>query len=93
MDEDHDRHIYGKFSYSELTNRFASALQNSQPRKKLTSTTFLLAPLESSSVPMETLELEDVPSAAYRYLSTSQLDVAPRIDDTSVREDSRWSDR
>jgi hypothetical protein len=42
---------------------------------------------------MEILELEDVPSAAYRYLSTSQLDVAPRIDDTTVREDSRWSDR
>jgi hypothetical protein len=83
----------GKCSYSKRTNRFASALQNSHPRKKLTSTTFLFAPLDSSSVPMEILELEDVPSAAYRYLRTSQLEVAPRIDDTRVREDSRWSDR
>lgn len=76
-----------------LTSRFASALQNSQLRKKLTSTTFLLAPFASSSVPVETFELEDVPSAAYRIRNTSQLDVAPRIDEISVRVDSGWFDR
>lgn len=42
---------------------------------------------------MEIVELGDGPSAAYKYLSTSQLDVAPRIDDINVREASRWSDR
>jgi hypothetical protein len=76
-----------------LTKRFASALQNSQLRKKLTSTTFLLAPLESSSIPTEALKLEDEPNAACRYLRMSQLEVAPRIEETSVREDSGWFDR
>jgi hypothetical protein len=70
------------------TNRFASALQNSQPRRKLTRTTFFFAPSCDSSKPRLALELFEVMSAVYRYLRTSQLEVAPRIDEINVREAS-----
>lgn len=70
-----------------LTNLFASALQKSQPRRKLTSTTLRFFALFSSPAPKVVLASDDALNAAYRYLKTNQFPVAPRTDETSVRED------
>lgn len=80
-------------SLPRLTNLFASALQNSQPRKKLTKTTFFLAPLCGSSRPRDAFGFVEVLRAVYRSLRTSQLDVAPRIEVIKVSEASGWDDR
>lgn len=81
-----------------LTNLFASLFQNSQLRKKLNSTTFLLPPLTPSSplpsrgaaVPAR-LEPE-LNKAACRNLNTSQLLVTPMTEVTSVREERGGGD-
>ena len=75
-----------------LTNLFASALQNSHPRRKLTRTTFFLESFWGSSWPRKAFWF-DVFKAEYRDLKTSQLDVAPKIEETNVSEDSGCDDR
>lgn len=64
---------------------FASVLQNSQPRRKLTSTTFLFF--------RSAFELEGELNAAWRYLKTSQFPVAARTDEISVNDDGDREDR
>jgi hypothetical protein len=54
---------------------------------KLTSTTFFFVPLCSSSEPNAALGLGEL-SAAWRNLKINQFEVAPRIEDTSVRDES-----
>jgi hypothetical protein len=83
----------GRVSPSVHTNRLASALQNSQPRRKLTSTTLFLDPLCDSPSPSEALRFEEVLNDAWRNLNTSQFDVAPSMDETSVSDASGWVDR
>ena len=78
----------------KLTSRFASDFQNSQPRRKLTRTTFFFfLPLGDSSRPIEELGFDEILRDACKNLRTSQLDVAPKMDETSVNEDSCWVDR
>ena len=74
-----------------LTNRFASVFQNSWLRMKLTSTTFFLVPLCSSSEPNAVLGLGEL-NAAWRNLRTNQFEVAPRIEEARVRDESGRSD-
>ena len=73
-----------------LTNLFASDLQKSQLRKKLTRTTFLTAadsfPFWTPSSARTNKLVRAGLSAANRNLSTSQLLVAPRTALTTVSE-------
>lgn len=73
--------------YQPRTNRFASDLQNSQPRRKLTSTAFFFRPPSTPAIPEPEWELELALSAAHKNRNTSQFPVAPSTDETVVSDE------
>lgn len=73
--------------YHVRTNLFASDLQNSQLRRKLTSTTFFFLPPSGPTIPGPEWELGGALSAAHKNRNTSQFPVAPSTDETVVSDE------
>ncbi len=73
--------------YQVRTNLFASDLQNSQPRKKLTSTTFFFLTPSTPAIPGPEWRLGVALSAAHKNRNTSQFPVASSTDETVVSDE------